>query len=349
MGADGAPLVGVDVPIIPGIMPIQNYASFRRLVNLCKCPVPRGIIDDLDPIKVRPFLASAIIPRRLTSRQSDDAAVKRYGITLATSMIQKILDAGLPQVHGVHFCTLNLEKSVRTIMDNLGWTSTPRPLPAAAAAAEHPHHRDLVIEQNGTMAPATAELATSPSRQVKELSISPSDAAQMAQVGFKHRQLHQLGQAGVGPGGGEEAGPHQVQPGGGVVEDWDEYPNGRFTDVRSPAYGEIDGYGNGLKVTVRVFFLGGGGASYIGGTDLKRLTARTSTQGLGCARRRRIPLGALHVLPSIRALDTHHALLRPAHLSGIPDDLALPHPPQLAPTPDVDRRLATGRRWRTER
>lgn len=31
---------------------------------------------------------------------------------------------------------------------------------------------------------------------------------------------------------------------------WDEFPNGRFTDVRSPAYGELDGYGGGLKILV---------------------------------------------------------------------------------------------------
>jgi hypothetical protein len=41
-----------------------------------------------------------------------------------------------------------------------------------------------------------------------------------------------------------------VNTGGGVEDSWDEYPNGRFTDVRSPAYGEIDGWGNGLKITV---------------------------------------------------------------------------------------------------
>lgn len=45
-------MLGVQVPIIPGLMPIQNYASFRRLINLCKCPVPTDIIGDLDPIKV---------------------------------------------------------------------------------------------------------------------------------------------------------------------------------------------------------------------------------------------------------------------------------------------------------
>lgn len=34
------------------------------------------------------------------------------------------------------------------------------------------------------------------------------------------------------------------------TENWDEYPNGRFGDARSPAYGEIDGYGVSLKQTV---------------------------------------------------------------------------------------------------
>lgn len=107
------------------------------------------------------------------------------------------------------------------------------------------------------MAPNTGDattLGTSPSKQLQELSISPQQAAEIAESGFKHRQQHQHlpptttgGNSGIA---GQPAGPHMPQPGGGVVEEWDEYPNGRFTDVRSPAYGEIDGYGNGLKVTV---------------------------------------------------------------------------------------------------
>ena len=36
------------------------------------------------------------------------------------------------------------------------------------------------------------------------------------------------------------------------TENWDEYPNGRFGDSRSPAYGELDGYGVSLKQTVRL-------------------------------------------------------------------------------------------------
>lgn len=47
---------GVSVPIIPGVMPIQNYASFRRMTALCKASVPHSILTALEPIKVRsPF------------------------------------------------------------------------------------------------------------------------------------------------------------------------------------------------------------------------------------------------------------------------------------------------------
>lgn len=44
--------IGITLPIIPGIMPIQNFASFRRLVKLTQCPVPDSIMADLEPIKV---------------------------------------------------------------------------------------------------------------------------------------------------------------------------------------------------------------------------------------------------------------------------------------------------------
>jgi hypothetical protein len=43
---------GITVPIIPGVMPIQNFSSFRRMTNLCKANVPQPILDELEPIKV---------------------------------------------------------------------------------------------------------------------------------------------------------------------------------------------------------------------------------------------------------------------------------------------------------
>jgi methylenetetrahydrofolate reductase (NADPH) len=43
----------INVPIIPGIMPIQTYASFQRLTKLTGAKVPERVQEDLNPISVR--------------------------------------------------------------------------------------------------------------------------------------------------------------------------------------------------------------------------------------------------------------------------------------------------------
>lgn len=45
--------VGINIPIIPGIMPLQTYGSFLRITKLCGTSVPPSILADLDKIKVR--------------------------------------------------------------------------------------------------------------------------------------------------------------------------------------------------------------------------------------------------------------------------------------------------------
>ena len=45
-------MIGITIPIIPGVMPIQNFSSFRRLVKLTGCPVPDTIMKELEPISV---------------------------------------------------------------------------------------------------------------------------------------------------------------------------------------------------------------------------------------------------------------------------------------------------------
>jgi len=47
---------GITIPIIPGVMPIQNFSSFRRLVKLTGCPVPDTIMKELEPISVSALL-----------------------------------------------------------------------------------------------------------------------------------------------------------------------------------------------------------------------------------------------------------------------------------------------------
>jgi methylenetetrahydrofolate reductase (NADPH) len=44
---------GIQVPIIPGVMPLQTYSSFLRLVKLCGMSIPETLTAALDPIRVR--------------------------------------------------------------------------------------------------------------------------------------------------------------------------------------------------------------------------------------------------------------------------------------------------------
>ncbi|WWC65163.1 methylenetetrahydrofolate reductase [Kwoniella dejecticola CBS 10117] len=217
---------GITQPIIPGIMPIQNFASFRRLVNLTKCPVPETISSDLLPIS------------------SDDSAVKRYGAELATKMVKQILESQL--VPGIHFCTLNLEKSVRTILENLHWTNSN--VPSINKSPLIRHNRLIEDDQpqtNGAIAinGHTTANGLGSGHQISDLSVSPSEASQLAQWGLQHHSLPPVPKKGGIQGGATS------NSGQGAEDSWDEYPNGRFTDVRSPAYGEIDGWGSGLKIT----------------------------------------------------------------------------------------------------
>ncbi|KAL5635281.1 hypothetical protein ACGC1H_004161 [Rhizoctonia solani] len=193
---------GITVPVIPGVMPLQTYATFTRMTDLCKATVPLHIQANLDAIK------------------HDDQLVKEYGVSLAVSMIRSILVDG--DVKGVHFCTLNLEKSVRKILDELGWTH------------ESFHHNQIIIDANQSPhilpSPADAPHPTT-------FTISPSEATQHATTSLaEHTRTGTLRTA-------AEA----------IDSGWDDFPNGRFGDSKSPAFGLIDPWdGGGLGVPAHV-------------------------------------------------------------------------------------------------
>ena len=56
----------------------------------------------------------------LSLPQHDDQKFKEYGVSLTVKMVCRLVDEGGPR--GFHFCTLNLEKSVERVLENLGWT-----------------------------------------------------------------------------------------------------------------------------------------------------------------------------------------------------------------------------------
>lgn len=82
--------IGITVPIIPGILPIQGYQSLRHLTKLSKLDVPKNICDAIMPIK------------------DNDQAVRNYGIHLAVKMCKELFDSGVVSYKYLLVNTCNL-------------------------------------------------------------------------------------------------------------------------------------------------------------------------------------------------------------------------------------------------
>eukprot|EP01029_Cantina_marsupialis_P022206 TRINITY_DN5412_c0_g2_i1.p1 TRINITY_DN5412_c0_g2~~TRINITY_DN5412_c0_g2_i1.p1 ORF type:complete len:597 (-),score=203.32 TRINITY_DN5412_c0_g2_i1:321-2111(-) len=93
---------GITCPIIPGVMPIHTYKGFKRMTGFCKIEIPDELMRGLEAVK-----------------DSEDQ-VKVFGINRAVEMCQKLLESGVP---GIHYYTLNMESSVRQVVQNLGLTA----------------------------------------------------------------------------------------------------------------------------------------------------------------------------------------------------------------------------------
>ena len=99
---DDLQALGVDRPVIPGIMPILSLRSIVRMAELSGCSVPAPIIERLEPL------------------EDDPKALRAAGIELACELCQDLLDAGAP---GLHFYTLNRSTATREIYSSLRLTT----------------------------------------------------------------------------------------------------------------------------------------------------------------------------------------------------------------------------------
>ena len=79
--------IGIRVPILPGVMPIQSYDSLRHIVKLSKLTIPNDILEKIEPIK------------------NNDEAIRNYGIHQAVQMVKELFQSGVAP--GIHFYTLN--------------------------------------------------------------------------------------------------------------------------------------------------------------------------------------------------------------------------------------------------
>jgi methylenetetrahydrofolate reductase (NADPH) len=95
---DDARAAGIDVPIVPGIMPITNAEQIKRFTQLCGATIPAPLLDALD------------------QRREDADAVVDLGVAYATLQCAELLARGAP---GIHFYTLNRSPATRAILSAL--------------------------------------------------------------------------------------------------------------------------------------------------------------------------------------------------------------------------------------
>ncbi|ASL28270.1 methylenetetrahydrofolate reductase [NAD(P)H] [Azotobacter chroococcum] len=91
--------LGVEQPIVPGIMPITNYSKLARFSDACGAELPRWV------------------RKQLEAYGDDLESIQAFGEQVVTQMCEKLLDGGAP---GLHFYTLNQAEPSLAIWNNLG-------------------------------------------------------------------------------------------------------------------------------------------------------------------------------------------------------------------------------------
>ncbi|MBD3609472.1 MAG: methylenetetrahydrofolate reductase [NAD(P)H] [Gammaproteobacteria bacterium] len=90
---------GVDIPIVPGIMPITNYTQLARFSDACGAEIPRWIRS------------------RLQGYADDVESIKAFGMDVVTDLCERLLTAGAP---GLHFYSMNQVEPTFTLWKRLG-------------------------------------------------------------------------------------------------------------------------------------------------------------------------------------------------------------------------------------
>jgi methylenetetrahydrofolate reductase (NADPH) len=96
---DDCEKLGIDLPIVPGIMPITNYSQLARFSEACGAEIPRWM------------------RKRLEVFGDDRTAIRAFGLDVVTELCHRLLEQGSP---GLHFYTLNQAEACLAIWENLG-------------------------------------------------------------------------------------------------------------------------------------------------------------------------------------------------------------------------------------
>ena len=96
---DDCEAAGIDVPIVPGVMPISNFSQLARFSDACGAEIPRWM------------------RLKLESFRDDTASIRAFGLDVVTELCDRLLSGGAP---GLHFYTLNQAGLTSTIWQRLG-------------------------------------------------------------------------------------------------------------------------------------------------------------------------------------------------------------------------------------
>ncbi|KAK2071693.1 hypothetical protein P8C59_006098 [Phyllachora maydis] len=195
-------------------------------------PIIPGLmpIQSYQMIKRTTKLSHARIPDALLARldavKADDEKVKTVGVDILCELVEQVREiknrTSGRGPRGFHFYTLNLEKAVSFIVERT--KLIPRAAGYESAVADARPVPEVAVKDNRVII----------SRCDPEYEASAHDASIPAEL--INTRAHPLP---VGEGEGAL----------GRKATWDDFPNGRWGDARSPAYGQIDGYGVSLHVT----------------------------------------------------------------------------------------------------
>ena len=96
---DECEALGISVPVVPGIMPIYNFAQLSRFSAVCGAEIPRWL------------------RQRLQDFGDDLPSLRAFGMDVVTEQCDRLLQGGAP---GLHFYTLNQAGTITTICQRLG-------------------------------------------------------------------------------------------------------------------------------------------------------------------------------------------------------------------------------------
>lgn len=211
------------IPIIPGLMPIQSYSILRRTTKLSHANLPADLLARLDAVK------------------ADDDLVKKVGVKILGEMVEHIKARPDAARRGFHFYTLNLEKAVSHIVEEthlipqISLDEDEDAIETTPAINLEPPNGVPLNRQRRRL----SSMNSSPHNRVIRERLSAS----------KSNQSYETSDTEAGQPRGPvntRANTLAISEGEGSLgreATWDDFPNGRWGDARSPAFGEIDGYG----------------------------------------------------------------------------------------------------------